>query len=120
MTARFARDVRLLVFLFVVALLVATPASALNVIVKAHVEGDEKPIVVGSTNLPESTELMITVSRKESDYRAQDKTKVSNGVFRAGPFSRKGSALNPGLYKIEVLSPIAAVQCTRSDRERWR
>ena len=53
---------------------------------------------------------MITLSRTGSAYMAQDKAKVVQGTFRAGPFSQKGSSLNPGTYKLEVSMPIAAVQ----------
>ena len=51
-------------------------AQALNVSLSAKTEGGSKPIVTGVTNLPDGTDLMITISRTESQYMAQDKVKV--------------------------------------------
>jgi hypothetical protein len=76
----------------------------------ARLEGSAKPEVVGVTNLPDGTLLMITLSRKESAYAAQAKASVSGGAFRAGPFSRQGSDLSPGKYVIDIGSPLTALQ----------
>lgn len=73
----------------------------------AKPDGKDKPTIVGTTNLPDGIELMITLSRKENQYLAQDKTKVNGGTFRAGPFSEKGVGLNPGTYTLEVTTPLA-------------
>lgn len=67
-------------------------------------------IVVGETNLPDGADLMITVSRKESSYSGQDKTKVVNGKFRAGPFTNRGQPLMPGKYLVRVSGPGSGVQ----------
>lgn len=72
--------------------------------------GNDKPAVIGSTNLPEGTELMLTIARKDIGYMAQAKAYVSAGKFQAGPFSNRGTALSPGSYTIEVLTPYVAVQ----------
>ena len=58
----------------------------------ARLEGDEMPLVVGATNLPDGTALIVTLQRKESRYMAQAKTGVTSGAFRAGPFSQEGRA----------------------------
>ena len=76
----------------------------------AHLEGGAQPAIVGETNLPEGTELMVSLSRRASSYLGQDKTTVSGGVFRAGPFSQKGTDLNPGKYTVEIGTPLAALQ----------
>jgi hypothetical protein len=81
-----------------------------TVMLSARLEGGAKPAVVGVTNLPEGTLLMVTLSRKQSSYSAQDKATVSGGSFRAGPFSQQGSDLNPGTYTIDIGSPLAALQ----------
>ena len=80
------------------------------VTLSARLEGGAKPAVVGVTNLPDGTLLMVTLSRKQSSYSAQDKATVSGGSFRAGPFSQQGSDLNPGKYTIDIGSPLAALQ----------
>lgn len=81
-----------------------------TVTLSARLEGGAKPAVVGVTNLPNGTLLMITLSRKQSSYSAQDKATVSGGAFRAGPFSQQGSGLNPGKYTIDIGSPLASLQ----------
>ena len=100
--------VRLLAYL--VLLLVPLGANALNVTITAKAEGGDKPKIAGTTNLPDGIELMVTIRRKESSYSAQSKTRVKGGAFRAGPFSQKGAGLNPGIYTIEVSSPLASLQ----------
>ena len=53
---------------------------------------------------------MITLSRKASNYSADDKVEVAGGRFRSQKFSQKGSDLNPGRYSVEVLMPFPGVQ----------
>jgi hypothetical protein len=90
------------------------PADTFDGLVKAHVrlDGADLPVVMGDTNLPNGTLLMVTVSRKAADYSAQDKAVVVNGQFHAGPFSLSGRPLNPGDYIIEVTSPMTVLQPT--------
>ena len=91
-------------------LTVATSSQALNVTLAAKAEGGEKPTVIGVTNLPDGTELIVELSRKQSAYLAQSKAAVRGGSFQAGPFSQNGSALNPGTYTLEVSMSLAAFQ----------
>jgi hypothetical protein len=83
---------------------------ALNVTMSTKAEGGDRPVIVGTTNLPDGIELMVTLSRKESSYMGQSKAQVRGGAFRAGPFSQKGAGLNPGIYRIEVSSPLPSLQ----------
>lgn len=83
---------------------------AIDVHISTSIEGDANPIVVGQTNLPDSTSLMVTISRQQDSYRAQSKTKVSRGKFYAGPFSQKGVRLNPGVYNLDISTPLATLQ----------
>lgn len=80
------------------------------VTLSARLEGGAKPAVVGVTNLPDGTELMITLYRKQSAYSGQDKATVSDGAFSAGPFSLQGTDLNSGKYTIDIGTPLAAFQ----------
>lgn len=91
-------------------LFISGQASALNVTLTTKIEGGGKPIVSGTTNLPDGIELMITISRKESNYRAQDKVKVKDGAFQSVQFTQKGTPFNPGKYSVEVMMPVAGVQ----------
>lgn len=93
-----------------VLMLIPSVACALNVTVRAKAEGGDRPVIVGVTNLPDGIELMITIRRKESSYMAQNKARVKDEAFRAGPFSQRGAGLNPGTYTIEVSSPLASLQ----------
>ena len=81
-----------------------------TVTLSARLDGGKKPAVAGVTNLPDGTLLMVTLSRKQSSYSAQDKATVSGGSFRAGPFSQQGSDLNPGKYTINISTPLADFQ----------
>jgi len=92
------------------ALAIQSTAQGLNVSVKVELEGGDTPTVVGKTNLPDGTMLMVTVSRKASSYMGQTEATVSSGSFRAGPFSDNGGALNPGQYVVNVFTPLAALQ----------
>lgn len=98
------------IYLLVLPCIFSNAANALNVTLSVKTEGDRKPAIIGTTNLPDGIELMITISRKESQYMAQDKVFVKNGIFRSAEFSQKGSPLNPGKYIVEVMMPSAAVQ----------
>jgi hypothetical protein len=77
---------------------------------KLAIDTPERPVVNGETNLPDDTELIIAISRKESSYRAQDKVKVGGGKFRSAQFGQRSGNLNPGKYMVEVLMPFPAVQ----------
>lgn len=85
-------------------------AAALEPTITVNVETPRRPVVNGQTNLPDDTELMISVRRKESNYWAEDKVKVAGGKFRSQKFSQKGGDLNPGKYSVEVLMPLPGVQ----------
>ncbi|HET6418652.1 MAG TPA: hypothetical protein VFG19_00755 [Geobacteraceae bacterium] len=85
-------------------------AFALNVTMSTKIQGGDKPIVVGKTNLPDGTDLMVSIERNKSAYGGQSKVKVSRGEFRAGPFTQKGSAFNPGTYTLKITVPFAPTQ----------
>jgi hypothetical protein len=90
----------------------APACFAFAVTVTAVAQGDPtKPTVVGTTNLPAGTELIISVIRRERGYNAQAQSVVqTNGTFSGGPFSEKGARLAPGVYQIKVLMPVSAGQ----------
>ncbi len=88
----------------------APPPFDGTVSMSAQLEGGTRPALVGETNLPDGTKLMVSLSRRASSYSGQDKAIVSGGAFRAGPFSQKGADLNPGEYTIKVSTPLSALQ----------
>lgn len=97
-------------YLLALIYLFLSSAHAINVTLLVKAEGDARPVIFGTTNLPDDVELMITIARKESQYMAQDKVKVKDGAFRSAEFTQKGKSLNPGRYTIEVTMPNAAFQ----------
>ena len=93
-----------------VIFVVASSAFALEARISITVSESSQPVISGTTNLPNDTDLMIEISRKKSNYSAQSIAKVVDGKFQAGPFSQYSSPLNPGNYEVQVLMPVAAVQ----------
>ena len=96
---------------FSIALLAAFASNSYAFIVTmtASSDGNEKPTISGTTNLPDGVDLMVTISRKESSYMAQDKVKVSGGKFHTVSFSQNNGALNSGTYSLEIGTPMASV-----------
>ena len=90
--------------------LVTGVCYALEVHLSTEVQAPSRPTVNGTTNLPDGTKLIVTVSRKESAYRAEASTEVSSGRFSIGPLSQRGNELNPGLYNLRVAMVAAAHQ----------
>lgn len=87
--------------------LVRAPTWALVVTISITVEGIDRPIVIGETNLPDGTVVTVTLSRTADGYAKQFITSVQNGAFRAGPFEQHGQPLGQGLYDIQVMVPVA-------------
>jgi hypothetical protein len=87
-----------------------TPTFALEVAIAVNVDGEKTPTVVGLTNLPDDSKLLVTLSRKRANYSGQANATVKNGKFSAGPFSAFGKSVPPGDYEIEVVFPLAATQ----------
>jgi hypothetical protein len=97
-------------FLLLIVLLTSQLALALNVTMSAKAEGGDRPTIVGKTNLPNGTELLVEMARSATGYTGQTKVVVQNGIFRAGPFSQGGQGLNSGAYALEILMPIPTMQ----------
>lgn len=70
---------------------------------------DGRIVVTGNTNLPDSTELLVSISNEAAGFTAQDESIVSNGKFSAGPFGPK-FGLKIGDYVVEVIMPATSVQ----------
>lgn len=99
--------------LLLAAVLVATTTShaATPLKLEAKVAGEPgKPKVEGITNLPDGTEVLVSVFRKESRYSAGDKTTVAGGRFSTGPYSDQGASLKPGKYDLSITAPLYEVQ----------
>ena len=90
-----------------------SPSTPMNeeVILRISFEEDSKlrPKITGETNLPDNTELLVTVSGKSTSFNGQDKTSVQSGRFQAGPFG-SSNGLKPGQYTVDVVMPIPPIQ----------
>ncbi|MDQ7860572.1 hypothetical protein RCO48_04365 [Peribacillus frigoritolerans] len=69
----------------------------------------EKRLFAGTTNLPDDSVLLITLTN-ENGYSGQTKVVVENGVFESEQFSNKGETLKPGAYQVKVTMSIANTQ----------
>lgn len=70
-------------------------------------ENEGKPFFIIMTNLPNETNLMLTINN-ESDYEAQSKATVYDGKAESESFSNFGEPLK-GDYTLEICTPFAMV-----------
>lgn len=70
----------------------------------------DKYYIKGETNLPDGTELLISLIGDSVQYYAQSKVTVSSKRFINAGFTSKGQKLTNGNYSIEISSPITSVQ----------
>lgn len=73
------------------------------------VENQGRVEFIGKTNLPDETEIMVTLTNYNG-YKGQDETYIQDGSFTAGPFSDKDFALPNGTYNVRITTPIARLQ----------
>ncbi len=74
---------------------------------------DTKPVIIGYTNLPDGTDLMVDLDRKNIKYSDGFKTTVNSGKFQTQRFTGAGGVLPPGEYSMDIsttgspLQPVA-------------
>ena len=86
---------------------VMTEIAAINIEVKTTQDG--RIVINGTTNLPDLTNLLISLENKALGFSSQDKANISNGHFSAGPLGQT-TGLPDGHYTIEVLMPLPSTQ----------
>lgn len=69
----------------------------------------KSPILYGATNLPDDTDLMLSVSSNSPGFTGGSKAKVVNGTFFGGPFGPE-EGLPIGRYTAEVMMPVPMAQ----------
>lgn len=62
------------------------------------------------SNLPDSTELMVSLEGENIEYFAQDRVKLDKGKAETSWFTDKGESLSTGIYKVDVTLPFARTQ----------
>lgn len=77
---------------------------------RIETNGTRRPTIVGETNLPDGTDLMISIDSGTTRYNASSKALVQGGHFQSETFSKDSSGLEAGQYTAEVLMPVALVQ----------
>ena len=89
----------------------AQQVEPLNVMIStaAFLRPDRRLMVEGETNLPNDAQLQVVVEREISRVRWQERTRVVNGKFEAGPLG-SGSGLPDGSYLVTVQLGEATVQ----------
>lgn len=85
-----------------------TESSPIIVEISVSVSGDiGKPEFTINTNLPDETELMLSLSGE--DYMGQAKIVVKNGIATSEAFSNKGEALS-GVFSLDVSMSLPRLQ----------
>jgi hypothetical protein len=77
---------------------------------RIETNGTRRPTIVGETNLPDGTDLMISIDSGTIRYNASSKALVQDGHFQSETFSKSNSDLEAGQYTAEVSMPVALVQ----------
>jgi hypothetical protein len=85
-------------------------AYSLEAEIRLRPDGSQTPSVIGVTNLPDETKLLVSLRRKAVNYSAQQNVTVHAGQFITDRFSDEGNALPPGDYALEVSMASAEVQ----------
>ena len=85
------------------------PAPTFEVQIGIEAQGGGKPIIVGSTNLPDGFEAIVSLFMGRKPL-GQDNMVVLNGHFRAGSFSDGGDAYPSGSYTVAIDSPMNDLQ----------
>lgn len=92
------------------ALIVANRVFAFEPTMSLATDKSSRPIVFGTTNLPDGTQLMVLITKQHGGYAAESKVTVAGGHFAREQFSDGGRPLGPGLYKIDVEMTLPGLQ----------
>lgn len=92
-----------------IACAISINANALEVTMSVKSDGKPSPSIIGQTNLPNGTTLLVDVGVPPG-YWAQSSATVSNGSFKTEAFSRDGAPLQAGNYAVTATVGMAQVQ----------
>lgn len=76
---------------------------------KAIPMGNGKVMIKGNTNLPDQTELIISITNEKVGFEGSDNSKVEKGQFSTGLLGYD-SGLRAGRYTVEIVMPIPSTQ----------
>ena len=60
------------------------------------------PQIIGYSNLPNETQIMVSLNRDDIDYSSETSTIVSDGKFETAIFNADGLKLPPGKYTVNI------------------
>ncbi|MFW5794858.1 MAG: hypothetical protein ACOCV1_05200 [Bacillota bacterium] len=75
-----------------------------------EVSNDNKLKINITSNVPNKTNFLVTVSNDELDYTAQDSVQLNNGYAETSWFSSQKRGLKPSKYEVSVTMPLAHTQ----------
>ena len=78
--------------------------------IKAELTEQKHLKIFGETNLPDMTELLISINGINTSYKGQDKVVVNDNKFDSSNFSSDGEEFRIGQYKIDVTMPVPSTQ----------
>ena len=85
--------------------------TSLNVTIEESIEEKDGKIRLNiKTNLPNTTELIVSVSERNGDYKGETKAIVTNGEAQTEWFSNKGEPLKRGDYYLLISMSIPSTQ----------
>lgn len=83
----------------------------INVFINEEVINDNGKIRLKlNSNLPDGSELMITLSGKNTNYIGQNKVVLKNGEAESEEFSNRGEAMESGEYNLSISLSLARLQ----------
>ena len=95
---------------FTFAVVTAGRACAFEPSMILTTDKSSRPIIFGTTNLPDGTQLMVSITKDHGGYAAGSKTTVTAGHFATEQFSNAGQPLVSGLYKMDVQMVLPGLQ----------
>jgi hypothetical protein len=99
------RKSRPLVWLAAASVMIVCPRLyAMQVELTTAVEGEFRPAIKVSCNLPDGVKFVVRVTRKESAFESETPVEVQSGRFAVGPLLQGSGDLNPGVYNLEIVS----------------
>jgi len=72
--------------------------------------GGADPVIQGQTNLPDGTQLIVSLEKTNGPLMGQDNVTVSGGAFQTDQYSDHGNPYAPGIYTVEISSGEATIQ----------
>lgn len=92
------------------ALVAASSAFALEPSMSVTTDKSPRPIVFGSTNLPNGTQLTVSLVKQHGGYAGESKVTVVGGHFATEQFTDNDQPLPPGEYFADVQMVLPGLQ----------